>query len=70
MNVNVGSPDRSPEAIAKRKWATDQARAANMRQGYIHDPVLEDATAAYVAGDITRDEYRMRVMPNQRSRFA
>ena len=55
-------PDRSPEAVAKRKKATDQARAANMRQGYVHDPLLEAATAAYVAGEISRDEYKARVV--------
>ncbi|WP_164749392.1 antitoxin VbhA family protein, partial [Mesorhizobium sp. M1A.F.Ca.IN.020.04.1.1] len=51
-----------------RKKATDQARAANIRQGYTYDPLLEEATAAYVAGDISRDEYRARVVrPAQRS---
>lgn len=51
-------PDRSPEAVAKRRRATDEARAAIQRQGYKHDPRLEDATAQYVAGDITSDQYR------------
>lgn len=27
-------------------------------EGYVHDPALEEATARYVAGDITREEYR------------
>ncbi|RWC69591.1 MAG: hypothetical protein EOS71_27955 [Mesorhizobium sp.] len=68
MNIRSARPDRSPEAIARRKKATDQARAANIRQGYTHDPLLEEATAAYVAGDISRDEYRARVVrPAQRS---
>lgn len=49
-------PDRSPEAIATRKKAADQARAANIRAGYTHDPFLEEVAARYVAGDITRDE--------------
>ena len=62
MNVHAPRPDRSPEAVARRKKATDQARAANMRQGYVHDPLLEAATAAYVAGEITRDEYKARVV--------
>ncbi|MBX4911697.1 MULTISPECIES: antitoxin VbhA family protein [Rhizobiaceae] len=62
MNVHSRRPDRSPEAVARRKKATDQARAANIRQGYTYDPVLEDATAAYVAGEITREEYRLRVV--------
>lgn len=51
-------PDRSPEAVAKRRKAVDQARAANIRAGYNHDPVLEAASARYVAGDITREEFR------------
>ncbi|WFS69613.1 antitoxin VbhA family protein (plasmid) [Agrobacterium leguminum] len=56
-------PDRSPEAVAKRRRATDEARAAIQRQGYKHDPLLEDATERYVVGDITRDEYRNLVIP-------
>jgi hypothetical protein len=35
----------------------------NARQGYVDDPLLEDATASYVAGDLTRDEYHARIMP-------
>jgi hypothetical protein len=62
MNIHSTRPDRSPEAVARRRKATDQARAANIRQGYTFDPVLEEATAAYVAGDITREEYRLRVV--------
>jgi hypothetical protein len=62
MNLHSPRPDRSPEAVAARKRATDQARAMNARQGYVHDPLLEDATASYVAGDLTRDEYRARIM--------
>jgi hypothetical protein len=68
MNIQNRRPDRSTEAVARRKKATDQARAANIRQGYTYDPLLEEATAAYVAGDITRDEYRARVVrPARRS---
>lgn len=62
MNYHSPRPSRSPEAVAKRKLATDQARAANIRQGYVHDPLLEEATAAYVAGDLTREEYRERII--------
>lgn len=61
--MSSAPPDRSPEAIAKRKKATDQARAANIRAGYTFDLILEEATADYVAGSITLDEYRARVMP-------
>ena len=58
MNVHSRRPDRSPEAIEKRREAVEQARAANIRQGYVHDPVLEAANARYVAGDITTEEFR------------
>jgi uncharacterized membrane protein len=58
MNVHSLRPDRSPEAIEKRRKAVEQARAANIRQGYVHDPVLEAANARYVAGDITTEEFR------------
>jgi hypothetical protein len=63
MNIHSPRPDRSPEAIARRKKATDQARSANIRQGYTHDPLLEEATTAYVAGDITDEEYGARILP-------
>ncbi len=33
MNVHPRRPDRSPEAIEKRRKAAEQARAANIRQG-------------------------------------
>ncbi|MBD9524429.1 antitoxin VbhA family protein [Ensifer sp. ENS02] len=58
MNVHSRRPDRSPEAVAKRQKAVEQARAANIRQGYTHDPVLEAANARYIAGDITTEEFR------------
>jgi hypothetical protein len=48
----------SADESARRQYAVDQARAANMRQGYIHDPVLEAANARYVQGDISLDELR------------
>ncbi|ASY74409.1 antitoxin VbhA family protein [Sinorhizobium fredii] len=58
MNVHSRRPDRSPEAVEKRRKAAEQARAANIRQGYVHDPVLEAANVRYVAGDITTEEFR------------
>lgn len=58
INVHSRPPDRSPDAVETRCKAAEQARAANVRQAYVHDPVLEAATARYVAGDITREEYR------------
>jgi Antitoxin VbhA len=44
--------------VAERKKVTDFARAANMRQGYVRDPVLEAANDRFVAGEITLDELR------------
>jgi hypothetical protein len=61
LNNHSARPDRSQGAIAKRKKATDQARAANIRQGYTHDPVLEAANARYVAGEITSEEFRQQM---------
>jgi hypothetical protein len=55
-------PDTSPEAIAHRRKAVDRARAANIRAGYTYDPVLEEATEAFVAGELTIDELRARVL--------
>lgn len=58
MNLHRPRPDRSPEAVAARRKATDQARALNIHQGYKNDPVLEAANERYVAGEITSDEFR------------
>lgn len=65
----------SPGTIEKRRKAAEQARAANIRQGYVHDPALEEAIVRYVAGDITREEYRqlmieapVKITPDQPSR--
>ncbi|MBN7808982.1 hypothetical protein JZX86_27030 [Agrobacterium rosae] len=65
MNVHAPRPDRSPEAVAARQKAIDQARASNIRQGYQpgSDPILEEASAAYVAGVLTREEYHARILP-------
>ena len=62
MNVHAPRPDRSAEAVAARQKAVDQARAANMRQGYTGDPVLEEANGRYVAGDITSEEMRQEML--------
>ncbi|BCH62754.1 hypothetical protein RvVAR0630_pl08960 (plasmid) [Agrobacterium vitis] len=51
-------PDRSPEAIKRRRSAADQARAMNIRQGYVHDAFLEECTEKYVQGEISREDYR------------
>lgn len=56
--ITTEQPKISADESARRQYAVDQARAANMRQGYIHDPVLEAANARYVQGDISLDELR------------
>ncbi len=58
MNFHSPRPDRSPEAVAKRQKAADQARALNRHQGYRHDALLEDAKSRWVAGEITSEEMR------------
>jgi hypothetical protein len=62
MNIHAPRPDRSPEAVAARQKAVDQARAANMRQGYKGDPLLEETNARYVSGEITSDEMRQELL--------
>jgi hypothetical protein len=62
MNIRSTRPDRSPEAVARRRKATDQARAANVRQGYTNDPRLDAANERYVAGEITLDEFRSEML--------
>jgi hypothetical protein len=41
---------------ARRRFTVDEARAANKRQGYVHDPVLEAINEQYVRGQLTREE--------------
>lgn len=54
--VHEPRPDRSPAAVAQRRSITEQARASNARQGYVHDAELEAINDAYVVGDLTSDE--------------
>lgn len=57
MSSIAGRPLISPEESARRRDAIDWARAANIRQGYVYDPVLEDANERYVRGEITLDQH-------------
>ncbi len=66
MNLHSTRPDRSAKAVAERKKIADFARAANMRQGYANDPVLEAANDRFVAGDITMDEFREEMLETAR----
>ncbi|WP_062213200.1 antitoxin VbhA family protein [Aureimonas sp. AU12] len=43
---------------ARRQKASDLARAANVRQGYVHDPKQEEGMARWAAGEITMEELR------------
>lgn len=42
----------SAEEMERRRWAVDQARAANIRQGYTHDALLEAINERFIRGDI------------------
>ena len=66
MNLHSPRPDRSAKAVAERKKIADSARASNMRQGYLHDAVLEAANDRFVAGDITMDEFREEMLATAR----
>lgn len=59
-------PDTSPDAIARRKKANDQARAANIRQGYKLDPRHEADMDRVVAGEITLDQLREETLARYR----
>lgn len=68
MSQDDARPDLSPEAVARRKKSTDQARAMNMRAGYVWNAEFEEITARYVEGDLTGDEYRELAMPKARTK--
>lgn len=42
----------SPEEMERRRKAIEQARAANIRAGYVHDPVLEAINDRFIRGEI------------------
>ncbi len=44
------------EEMERRRKAVEEARAANIRQGYVHDPVLEAANERFVRGEISLAE--------------
>ena len=49
----------SPEEMKRRRKAVEQARAANIRAGYVHDPVLEAANERFIRGEISLEELRL-----------
>jgi len=42
----------SEAEMTRRRRAIEQARAANFRQGSVHDPVLEAANERFIRGEI------------------
>lgn len=46
----------SDDEMAIRRSAVERARAANYRQGYVSDPVLEEANDRYIHGLISLAE--------------
>lgn len=46
----------SDAEMTRRRKAIEQARAANIRQGYVHDPVLEEASQRFIRGEIDMTE--------------
>lgn len=65
MNINVKAAEVSETERAqraRRQKASDMARAANVRQGYMNDPTQEEGMARYVAGEITMEELRQQTI--------
>ena len=58
MDQVVSTPKITVEEMAQRRRAVEQARAANIRQGYKHDQVLEDANERFIRGEIDLAELR------------
>ena len=52
MNQTFSGSQISAEEMDRRRQAVEQARAANIRQGYTHDPVLEAANERFIRGEI------------------
>ena len=50
------------EEMERRRKAVEQARAANIRAGYIHDPVLEAINDRFISGGLTLDQFREEIM--------
>lgn len=52
MDQIVAKPLISDVGVERRRRAVEQARAANIRQGYVYDPVLEAANERFIRGEI------------------
>lgn len=42
----------TPQEMERRRRAVEEARAANIRAGYVHDPVLEAINDRFIRGEI------------------
>lgn len=51
----------SAEESDRRRKAIDEARAANIRAGYTHDPLLEAINDRFVCGEIDLEGLRREV---------
>jgi DNA repair photolyase len=52
----------TPEEIERRRRAVEQARAANIRAGYVHDPVLEAINDRFISGELTLAQFHEEIM--------
>jgi hypothetical protein len=52
----------TPEEMERRRKAVEQARAANIRAGYVHDPVLEAINDRFISGELTLDQFHQEIM--------
>lgn len=55
MEKTLFVPVISHEESQRRRRAVEEARAANFRQGYSHDSVLEAANERFILGLISLD---------------
>lgn len=62
MSQAAFAPIISAEESALRRRSIERARASNYRQGYVHDPVLEDANDRYIRGLISLDEMEQEML--------
>lgn len=69
MKKTLILPTISHEESQRRRRAVEEARAANFRQGYLHDEVLEEANERFIQGlfslDDLKKEMRQAVLNNR-----
>ncbi len=58
MEKTLIVPAITHEESQRRRRAVEEARAANFRQGYRHDAVLEEANERFIRGLISLDHLR------------